>query len=297
MLLIEGADLHNLKKVTVDVPTGVLTVVTGVAGSGKSTLIADVFMANHPDAIFVDQSAIAASSRSTPATYLGLMDPIRKLFATTNGVAAGLFSFNSTGACEQCQGRGVILTELAYMDPVTTHCDSCDGRRFKEEVLIHRLRGKSVADVLEMSAEEAVEFFTERGLRTKLRTLIDVGLDYLSLGQPLSTLSGGERQRIKLATQLHRTGSVYVLDEPTTGLHLSDVDTLLGLMNGLVDEGNTVVVIEHNLDVIAQADWIIDLGPDGGKDGGEIVFTGPPRGLLDCAGSLTGEYLRRHLVG
>ncbi|MFG3439030.1 ATP-binding cassette domain-containing protein [Nonomuraea sp. NPDC047897] len=292
-LPIEGAGLHNLKNVSVAVPTGVLTAVTGVAGSGKSSLIAGVFMTTYPEAIFVDQSAIGASSRSTPATYLGLMDGIRQLFAKANGVAAGLFSFNSDGACEQCQGRGVIITELAYMDPVTTHCDTCDGRRFKESVLVHRLRGKSIADVLEMSAEEAVGFFSEKQLRTKLRALNDVGLDYLSLGQSLSSLSGGERQRLKLATQLHRTGSVYVLDEPTTGLHMSDVDTLLGLMDRLVDQGNTVVVIEHNLDVICRADWIIDMGPDGGKNGGEVVFTGTPADLLAHPSSLTGEALRR----
>ncbi|MEV0648499.1 excinuclease ABC subunit UvrA [Phytomonospora sp. NPDC050363] len=293
-LSIDDADLHNLKNVSVAVPTGVLTAVTGVAGSGKSTLISEVFTAAYPETIFVDQSAIGASSRSTPASYLGIMDPLRKAFATTNGVAPGLFSFNSTGACEECQGKGVIITELAYMDPITTHCGSCDGRRFKESVLEHRLRGKSIADVLELSAEDALDFLTEKPMLTKARALVDVGLSYLSLGQPLSTLSGGERQRIKLATQLHRTGSVYVLDEPTTGLHMSDVDTLLALMNRMVDKGNTVVVIEHNLDVIQQADWIIDLGPDGGKDGGEIVFTGTPAQLLESRRSLTGEYLRRY---
>ncbi|GAA0949921.1 excinuclease ABC subunit UvrA [Nonomuraea longicatena] len=292
-LPIENADLHNLKNVSVSVPTGVLTAVTGVAGSGKSSLIADVFMRTYPDSVFVDQSAIGASARSTPSTYIGVMDGIRQLFAKANGVAPGLFSFNSAGACEGCQGRGVIITEVAYMDPVTTHCDDCDGRRFKEEVLAHTLRGKSIADVLEMPAEVAVDFFTEKALRPKLRALNDVGLDYLSLGQSLSSLSGGERQRIKLATQLQRTGSVYVLDEPTTGLHMSDVSTLLGLMDRLVDQGNTVVVIEHNLDVIMNADWIIDLGPDGGKNGGEIVFTGTPADLLAFQGSLTGDALRR----
>ncbi|MFD9940834.1 ATP-binding cassette domain-containing protein [Nonomuraea sp. NPDC059023] len=292
-LPIEGADLHNLKNVSVSVPTGVLTAVTGVAGSGKSSLIADVFMTTYPESVFVDQSAIGASTRSTPSTYIGVMDTIRSLFAKANGVAPGLFSFNSDGACEGCQGKGVIITEVAYMDPVTTHCDTCDGRRFKESVLAHELRGKSIADVLEMAAEEAVEFFTEKAVRPKLQGLIDVGLNYLSLGQSLSSLSGGERQRIKLATQLQRTGGVYVLDEPTTGLHMSDVGTLLALMNRLVDQGNTVVVIEHNLDVIMHADWIIDLGPDGGKDGGEIVFEGTPAELLGFAGSLTGEALRR----
>ncbi|MFQ6329937.1 ATP-binding cassette domain-containing protein [Nocardia sp. CWNU-33] len=293
-LLIEHATVHNLKDVTVAIPTGVLTSITGVAGSGKSSLIRDVFVRNHPEAIFVDQSAIAASSRSTPATYLGLMDPIRKLFAKATGESPGLFSFNSAGACKQCEGRGVIITEVAYMDPVTTHCDACDGRRFSDEVLAHTFRGNSIADVLEMSAEEAVQFFPEKALHTKLRTMNEVGLDYLSLGQAMSTLSGGERQRIKLATQLQNTGSVYVLDEPTTGLHMSDVDTLLALMDGLVERGNTVMVIEHNLDVVAHSDWVIDLGPDGGKDGGEVVFTGTPAALLEHPTSLTGEYLRKY---
>ncbi|WP_141810903.1 ATP-binding cassette domain-containing protein [Nocardia bhagyanarayanae] len=293
-LLIEHASVHNLRDVTVGIPTGILTSVTGVAGSGKSSLIRDVFVRQHPEALFVDQSPIAASSRSTPATYLGLMDPIRKLFAKATGESPSLFSFNSDGACKQCEGRGVIITEIAYMDPVTTHCDACDGRRFSEDVLGHTLRGKSIADVLEMSAEEALAFFTEKALNTKLRTMNDVGLEYLSLGQAMSTLSGGERQRIKLATQLQNTGSIYVLDEPTTGLHMSDVDTLLALMDGLVERGNTVVVIEHNLDVVAHSDWVIDLGPDGGKDGGRIVFTGTPADLLNHPTSLTGEYLRKY---
>lgn len=293
-LRIDNASVHNLKDVSVGIPTGVLTSITGVAGSGKSSLIRDVFVREHPEAIFVDQSPIGASSRSTPATYLGLMDPIRKLFAKESGTSPGLFSFNSDGACAMCGGRGVLITEIAYMDPVTTHCDSCDGRRFSDEVLAHTLRGKSIADVLELSAEGALAFFPEKGLSAKLRTMNEVGLEYLSLGQAMSTLSGGERQRIKLATQLQNTGSVYVLDEPTTGLHMSDVDTLLALMDGLVDRGNTVVVIEHNLDVVAHSDWVIDLGPDGGKNGGEIVFTGTPAELLEHPSSLTGEYLRKY---
>ncbi|MFI1916563.1 ATP-binding cassette domain-containing protein [Nocardia sp. NPDC020380] len=296
-LTVAEANAHNLKNVTVTIPTGILTAVTGVAGSGKSSLIRDEFMARYPESVFVDQSAIAASSRSTPATYLGLMDPIRKLFAKATGEPAGLFSFNSDGACQECEGRGVIITEIAYMDPVTTHCESCDGRRFSDKVLALTLRGKSIADVLEMAAEDAVEFFPEKALNAKLRTMNEVGLNYLSLGQAMSTLSGGERQRIKLATQLQNTGSVYVLDEPTTGLHMSDVDTLLALMDGLVERGNTVVVIEHNLDVVAHADWVIDLGPDGGKDGGEVVFTGTPSELLAHPDSLTGEYLRRYRTG
>ncbi|MFI6865684.1 ATP-binding cassette domain-containing protein [Nocardia sp. NPDC050406] len=296
-LVVADAVAHNLKNVTARIPTGILTAITGVAGSGKSSLIRDEFMSRYPDSVFVDQSAIAASSRSTPATYLGLMDTIRKLFAKATGEPAALFSFNSAGACPECEGRGVIITEVAYMDPVTTHCESCDGRRFSEEVLAHHLRGKSIADVLEMSAEEAVEFFPEKALNAKLRTMNEVGLAYLSLGQAMSTLSGGERQRIKLATQLQNTGTVYVLDEPTTGLHMSDVDTLLALLDGLVDRGNTVIVIEHNLDVVAHADWVIDLGPDGGKNGGDIVFTGTPAELLTATNSLTGEYLRRYKNG
>lgn len=293
-LPIENVSLHNLKNVSVNIPAGVLTVVTGVAGSGKSSLISEAFWSIYPDAILVDQSPIPTSSRSTPATYIGLMDPVRNLFARANGVDAGLFSFNSKGACEECQGRGVIITELSYMDPITTHCESCDGRRFKESVLAYRLRGKSIADVLEMSAEEAAGFFSERALSTRLGSLIDTGLGYLGLGQSLSTLSGGERQRIKLADQLSGTGNIYILDEPTTGLHMSDIDMLLDLLHGIVDRGNTVVVIEHNLAVIGQADWIIDLGPDGGKNGGEIVFTGTPEKLVGASGSLTGEYLRRY---
>jgi excinuclease UvrABC ATPase subunit len=293
-LPVENVSLHNLKNVSVDIPAGVLTVVTGVAGAGKSSLISESFRSVYPDAIFVDQSPIPTSSRSTPATYIGLMDPVRKLFAKANGVDPGLFSFNSKGACEECQGRGVIITELSYMDPITTHCESCDGRRFAESVLAYRLRGRSVADVLEMSAEEAAEFFSERALRAKLGSLIETGLGYLGLGQSLSTLSGGERQRMKLADQLSGTGNIYILDEPTTGLHMSDIDMLLDLLHGIVDRGNTVVVIEHNLAVIQQADWIIDLGPDGGKNGGEIVFTGTPEKLVTAAGSLTGEYLRRY---
>ncbi|WP_433201986.1 ATP-binding cassette domain-containing protein [Dactylosporangium sp. CS-047395] len=294
-LSIKDADLHNLKNVSVDIPTGVLTAVTGVAGSGKTSLISGVFAAQHPAATFVDQGPITASSRSNPATYLELMDGIRKLFAKASGQPEALFSFNSKGACEECQGRGVIITEIAFMDPVTTHCETCHGRRFKESVLEHQLRGKSIADVLELPAEEAVGFFTEKALKPKLQGLVDVGLGYLTLGQPLSTLSGGERQRIKLATQLHRTSSVYVLDEPTTGLHMADVGTLMALLNRIVDDGNTVVVIEHNLDVVRQADWVIDLGPDGGAGGGEVVFTGTPKQLLANKKSVTGEYLRKYV--
>ena len=296
-LPLRGVTLHNLRNVSVDVPTGVLTVVTGVAGSGKSSLVIGALAARHPDAVLVDQAPIPASSRSTPATYLGLMDPVRKLFARANGVDAGLFSFNSAGACEECQGRGVLITELAYMDPITTRCQRCDGRRFKEAVMAHRLRGRSIADVLELTAEEAAAFFTERPVRAKLGALLDTGLGYLALGQSLSTLSGGERQRIKLADRLAGSGQLYLLDEPTTGLHPSDIDQLLRLLDGMVDRGNTVVVIEHNLAVVERADWVIDLGPGGGRDGGEVVFSGPPEKLLAAERSLTGAHLERRRRG
>ncbi|MEV0524112.1 excinuclease ABC subunit UvrA [Streptomyces sp. NPDC050439] len=295
---VKGADLHNLKDVSVCVPTGVLTAVTGVAGSGKSTLVSRAFVAEHPDAVVVDQSGIGISGRSTPATYLGIMDSLRKLFARETGRDAGLFSFNSAGACGSCQGRGVIYSDLAFMDPVTTTCEACEGRRFKEDVLRLTVDGSSIADVLDMTAERALDFLAavdDTAVRRRLRALHDVGLTYLTLGQPLSTLSGGERQRIKLATQLHRTGTTYVLDEPTTGLHMADVDGLLALLDRLVDAGNTVVVVEHNLEVVKHADWVIDLGPDGGKHGGRIVFEGTPGQLVEAPGSFTADHLRRDL--
>ncbi|QCD59496.1 ATP-binding cassette domain-containing protein [Streptomyces hawaiiensis] len=291
-LWVKGADRHNLRDVSARFPAGVLTAVTGVAGSGKSTLVGE-FTAAHEEAVVVDQSSIGISGRSTPATYLGIMDTVRKIFARGTGAEAGFFSFNSSGACGTCEGRGIIYTDLAFMDPVTTTCHDCEGRRFKEEVLRLTVRGSSIADVLEMTAEQALGFFDDTGVRRRLRALRDVGLTYLTLGRPLSTLSGGERQRIKLATRLHRTGAVYVLDEPTTGLHMADVEGLIALLDRLVDTGNTVVVVEHNLDVIARADWVIDLGPGGGRDGGEIVFEGTPRQLIAAKGSFTGEHLRR----
>ncbi|MFD5479233.1 ATP-binding cassette domain-containing protein [Streptomyces hawaiiensis] len=291
-LWVKGADRHNLRDVSARFPAGVLTAVTGVAGSGKSTLVGE-FTAAHDEAVVVDQSSIGISGRSTPATYLGIMDTVRKIFARGTGAEAGFFSFNSSGACGTCEGRGIIYTDLAFMDPVTTTCHDCEGRRFKEEVLRLTVKGSSIADVLEMTAEQALGFFEDTGVRRRLRALRDVGLTYLTLGQPLSTLSGGERQRIKLATRLHRTGAVYVLDEPTTGLHMADVEGLIALLDRLVDSGNTVVVVEHNLDVIARADWVIDLGPDGGRDGGEIIFEGTPRQLLAAERSFTGEHLRR----
>jgi excinuclease UvrABC ATPase subunit len=296
-LRVAGATRNNLKDVTVDIPTGVLTVVTGVAGSGKSTLVNDVFLAQHPDAVAIDQAAVTGSRRSNPATYAGIMDHIRRLFAAATGASASLFSFNSEGACPACQGLGVVYTDLAFMEGVKTGCEVCEGRRFRPEVLRHRLRGRSIDEVLNMTTAEALAFFQgprEGELRPVLRALNDVGLGYLRLGQPLTTLSGGEAQRIKLANELHKVGSVYVMDEPTTGLHMADVGQLLAIIDGLVDRGNSVVVIEHNLDVIASADWVIDLGPGAGHHGGQVLFTGTPAGLLKSTGSITAKYLRRH---
>ncbi|MFC4779007.1 ATP-binding cassette domain-containing protein [Paenibacillus sp. GCM10023252] len=290
-LSIVGANLHNLRDVSVDIPTGVLTVVTGVAGSGKSTLINDIFLSKHSDAIVIDQSAVGVSTRSNPATYTGIMDDVRKAFASANKVSPSLFSFNSKGACENCQGLGVLYTDLAFLDSVKLPCEVCGGRRFKEEVLAYQLNGKSIADVLEMTVEQALEFFTIKEVVRKLQAMHDVGLSYITLGQPLSTLSGGECQRIKLASELHKKGSIYVMDEPTTGLHMSDIGHLLDIMNRLVDAGNTVIVIEHNLEVISQADWIIDMGPDGGSRGGQVVFEGIPEQIIHADQSITGKYL------
>ncbi|HEY7701981.1 MAG TPA: excinuclease ABC subunit UvrA [Candidatus Limnocylindrales bacterium] len=292
-LPIRDARANNLRGVDVDIPTGVLTVITGVAGSGKSSLIDGVFLPEHPEAIVIDQSGVGTSSRSNPATYTGVMDDIRKAFATANKVDAGLFSFNSKGACENCKGSGVIYTELAFLDVVKLPCEVCEGRRFKDEVLGYTLDGRNVAEVLELTVAHALDSFGQKEIVRKLQAMSDVGLDYLTLGQPLSTLSGGECQRIKMASELHKKGNIYVLDEPTTGLHMSDTSHLLAMLDRLVDAGNSVIVIEHNLDVIRNADRIIDLGPEGGSRGGEIVFTGTPTQLLDAPGSLTGEYLRR----
>ncbi|GGG69276.1 ATP-binding cassette domain-containing protein [Paenibacillus radicis (ex Gao et al. 2016)] len=291
-LSIKDAQLHNLQNVSVDIPTGILTVVTGVAGSGKSTLINEVFLSQHPDAIVIDQSAVGVSTRSNPATYTGIMDDVRKAFASANKVNQGLFSFNSKGACENCQGLGVVYTDLAFLESVKLPCEVCGGKRFKEEVLAYKLNGKSIADVLEMTVEQALEFFQLKEVVRKLQAMSDVGLNYITLGQPLSTLSGGECQRIKLASELHKKGSIYVMDEPTTGLHMSDIGHLLEIMNRLVDAGNTVIVIEHNLDVISQADWNIDMGPDGGSKGGQVVFEGTPAKIVHAEQSITGKYLK-----
>ena len=290
-MLVQNANLHNLKNVTVNIPTGVLTVVTGVAGSGKSTLINDIFLAQHPDALVIDQGRVTANSRSAPATYTGIMDDIRPLFAKANGVSPSLFSFNSTGSCPNCNGLGVIYTDLAFMEGISSPCEICEGKRFKPEVLEYRLRDKSISDVLDMTAEDALAFFSEKKIAPVLQAMNAVGLSYLKLGQPLSTISGGEGQRLKLATELHKQGSVYVMDEPTTGLHLSDIGLLMGIIDRLVDAGNTVILIKHHLDVIRQADWIIDLGPEGGSGGGEVLFEGPPAALKHCQRSVTASFI------
>ena len=300
-LSITNARANNLQNVSVDIPTGVLTVVTGVAGSGKSSLIHQTFLRQHPDAIVIDQSPVGISSRSNPATYTGIMDEVRKTFAKVNKVSPSLFSFNSKGACENCQGLGVVYTDLAYLDEVKLPCEICGGKRFKDEVLAYKFHDKSISDVLNMPAGEALDFFdtkeVAKDVMRTLQALSDVGLDYLTLGQPLSTLSGGECQRIKLASELHKKGSVYVMDEPTTGLHMSDISHLLALINRLVDAGNTVIVIEHNLAIIKNADWIIDMGPEGGNKGGRVMFEGTPQQLLDCEQSLTSAYLHNEVLG
>ena len=290
-LPVRNARINNLQNVSVDIPAGVLTVVTGVAGSGKSSLINQAFLRQHPDAVVIDQSAVGTNIRSNPATYTGILDDVRKAFASANKVSASLFSFNSEGACENCQGLGVVYTDLGFLDGVKSVCEICEGRRFKEEVLEYRLNGKSINDVFGMTIQEALDFFDIRKVVRKLQALSDVGLDYLTLGQPLSTLSGGECQRIKLASELHKQGSIYVLDEPTTGLHMSDISHLLAIINRLVDTGNTVIVIEHNLDIIRNADWIIDMGPEGGSKGGQVIFEGTPAQLKDARHSFTSAYL------
>jgi excinuclease UvrABC ATPase subunit len=295
-LLVEKATLNNLRNVTVKIPKGVLTVVTGVAGSGKSSLIDGCLVPLVPDAVVVDQSLTPGSRRSNLATYSGVADAIRKAFAAANDVQPSLFSANSKGACPACEGLGVTYTDLQHMDPVATRCEACEGRCFTESVLALKLRGKNINDVLGLSVEEALEYFVEKPVRATLRTLRDVGLGYLALGQRLNTLSGGERQRLKLAEELGKPSEIVILDEPTTGLHMADVEGLVALLDRMVDNGSTVIVIEHNLDVIARADWVLDMGPGAGSDGGKIVFEGVPAKLVKHPASLTGQHLAKRVA-
>jgi excinuclease UvrABC ATPase subunit len=299
VLEVRGASTHNLRDVDVDIPLGLLVVVTGVAGSGKSSLI-DGSVSGRDGVVSVDQTPIRGSRRSNPATYTGLLDPIRKAFAKANGVQPALFSANSEGACPNCNGAGVIYTDLAMMAGVAITCEECEGKRFDASVLDYRLGGRDISEVLAMPVTEAVEFFGAGEARTPaahaiLERLVDVGLGYLTIGQPLTTLSGGERQRLKLAIHMAEKGRVYILDEPTSGLHLADVEQLLGLLDRLVDSGKSVIVIEHHQAVMAHADWIIDLGPGAGHDGGRIVFQGTPADIVAARPTLTGEHLAAYV--
>lgn len=289
---IHNATANNLKNVSVRIPKGVLTCVTGVAGSGKSSLIHECFAKQHPEAIVIDQSPIGRSSRANAATYIGVFDLIRKDFAAATKTDAALFSFNSKGACPKCNGQGVLTFELHFLDSVKTICDECDGKRYHDEVLALQFQGKNIAEVLDMPINQVSEFFESPKIKKHLQLLQDVGLGYIKLGQSLSTLSGGECQRLKIATELNNESNIYIMDEPTTGLHMSDIDTFYKIVKKLVDQNNTVVIIEHNLDIIKQADWIIDMGPEGGRSGGELLFEGLPEDLVHCAKSHTARYLK-----
>lgn len=293
-LELKGATLHNLKNVDVQIPEGVLTCVTGVSGSGKSSLIHGCFLRDYPQSILIDQSPVGKTSRSNPATYMGFFDSVRKAFAKETGEKSNLFSFNSKGACEKCNGSGFTTLELSFLDAVRTVCDQCGGSRYRDEILRFHYQGKSIADVLDMTVGDALDFFTQKDILRKLTVMSDVGLSYLKIGQPLSTLSGGETQRLKIASELHKSGNIYVMDEPTTGLHMADIDRLYGIIKDLTDKGNTVIIIEHNLDIIKQADWIIDMGPEGGNAGGEVLFQGLPENLILEKRSFTGQYLKEY---
>ncbi len=288
---IRDAHCHNLKHVSITIPKGVLTAVTGVAGSGKSSLMRYEFPKSYPDVIVIDQKPVGTSIRSTPATYTGVMDEIRKVFAKENGVNAKWFSFNSEGGCPICKGTGQIVYEMAFAEPVVITCEECGGHRYNPTALSYCYKGMNIEDVMGLTIAQAYDFFENKKIRKFLQSMIDVGLDYLTLGQPTSTLSGGEVQRVKMASELHRQGQIYVLDEPSTGLHASDIKKLLALLRKLVDNGNTVIMVEHRMELIAQADWIIDMGPEGGSGGGEIVFNGTPEQILSCDHSKTGKYL------
>lgn len=289
---ISHATANNLKDISVKIPKGVLTCVTGVAGSGKSSLIHECFARQHPEAIVIDQSPIGKSSRANIATYIGVFDLIRKEFAAATKTDASFFSFNSKGACPKCNGQGVLTFELHFLDSVKTVCDECEGKRYHSEVLDLTYQSKNISDVLNMTVNQAYDFFSVPKILKHLKTLQEVGLGYIKLGQSLSTLSGGESQRLKIASELHKESNIYIMDEPTTGLHMSDISTFYHIVKSLVARNNTVVIIEHNIDIIRTADWIIDIGPEGGKDGGEVIFQGTPEALMECARSHTGQFLK-----
>ena len=290
--LIQDAHCHNLKHITVTIPKGVFTVITGVAGAGKSSLACCALREQYPDAIVIDQKPIGTSIRSTSATYLGIMGEIRRLFGEENGIGPEWFSFNSKGACPSCKGKGEIRYEMAFADPVIIRCETCGGHRYNPVVLQYTFRGKSIEDVLAMTAEQALNFFSEEKIQRPLQRLVEIGLGYLTIGQPTSTLSGGELQRLKLASELHKKGRLYILDEPAAGLHSHDIETLIILLRRLVANNNTVVVAEHRPELVAQADWIIDMGPGGGNDGGNILFCGTPDKIISCTSSQTGKSLK-----
>lgn len=292
---ISNATANNLQNVNVKIPKAIMTCITGVAGSGKSSLIHQEFLSRYPDAIVIDQSAVGQSERSNAATYTGLFDEIRKVYAKANDVKASAFSFNSQGACSNCKGLGFIETEMAFLDPIRTQCSECNGKRFNADTLKHKYQGLDIAQLLELTIDKAAGVFTQENIAKRMKVLQQVGLGYLTLGQPLASLSGGECQRVKLSSELHKTGNVYVLDEPTTGLHVSDAQKIIEIFNKLAARGNTVIVIEHNLDVMTQADWIIDVGPEGGEKGGKIMFEGTPRALIEESKSHTATYLKRYV--
>lgn len=291
---ITNATSNNLKNISVNIPKNIFVCITGVAGSGKSSLIHKEFVRRNPESIVVDQSSVGQSERSNSATYTGVFELIRKEFAKTNRTSSSVFSFNSKGACSKCNGLGYITIDMAFLDSVKSKCEECDGKRYKKEVLKYKYKGINIFEVLELTINQAYKFFDNSKIQLKLKLLIDVGLGYLKLGQPLSTLSGGECQRVKLASELHKKGNIYIMDEPTTGLHMSDIKKIIQLMNKLVDNGNSLIVVEHNLDVINNSDWIIDIGPEGGINGGELIFEGMPDQIINCEKSYTGKYLKNY---